>query len=208
MFKRRPTKVVKMLNNLSNVQVSINVKHDKTRMKLRMIDLTMEDLKVIKTVQPLIEKNIHTIVESFYADILKIPNLRKIINEYSTVDRLRDTLTTHIIDLFDGQIDESFLDKRYAVGKIHFHINLEPPAYMGAFQNLQNAILKVIYEEVLDREEVARIIVAVTKILNFEQQIVLEEYEIRNAKDRENQFQEVRNEIQGRVLGISTDLLA
>src|SRR5690625_4422082 len=80
--------------------------------QIEMIHLTKDDLKIVMYLKPLIEKNITTIVNDFYANIEKTPSLIKIINKFSAIDKLKGTLTTHIIEMFSGKIDEQFIKKR------------------------------------------------------------------------------------------------
>ena len=108
--------------------------------KMKMIDLSKSDLDVIKSIQPLIEKNIDLLVTTFYDTILDLDHLKEMVQKHSTVERLKKTLRRHMIELFDGNIDKNFINKRLKVANIHFKIGLEPSWYMGAFQNIQNSL--------------------------------------------------------------------
>lgn len=201
-------KIVKRLESIRNVHASIALLDQDILMKMEMINLKMEDLQIIHTIQPLIEENIEILVKDFYDTILKVDSLKEIIERNSSVNQLGDTLKTHLIELFNGCIDEDFINKRLKVAKIHFHIGLQPAWYMGAFQNLQNTLLKIIYRKVQDREEAEKISLAITKILSLEQQIVLEAYEKENANQREREFKQVRKEVQNKMLQTSKELVA
>lgn len=196
------------LSDLNNKNVSIDVKDVNIHSKMRMINLTVEDLQVIHSLQPLIEKNIDDLVNEFYGTIIKIQDLKSMVENHSTIDRLRNTLSVHLIELFNGKIDNDFLEKRLRVAKIHFHIGLKPAWYMGAFQNLQNTLVQIVFDNLEDAKEKQLSISAITKILSLEQQIVLESYETENIKGIEFQNNQVRDEIKGKVLGISRELVA
>lgn len=207
-LKREKIKKIKWLDQLNEVTGKIDVTDPKIITKMNMINLTKEDLMLLKCIQPLIEKNIDLLVDGFYDSILQIKELQVIIEKHSTVDRLRKTLKVHLVELFNGTIDQEFVMKRNKVASIHFHIGLKPAWYMGAFQNLQNTLFKIVYNEVHDRLEVEQISMVITKILSLEQQMVLEAYEEENNRQKERQYEDVKNEIKSRVIETSTELVA
>lgn len=94
--------------------------------QMGMISLSEHELQVIQAVQPIIKENIDNLVETFYKTILEVPTLKEIIKEHSTVDRLRATLKTHLVEMFDGSINENYLEKRKRVARVHYHIGIEP----------------------------------------------------------------------------------
>lgn len=148
----------------------------------QMIRLTTEDLSVIKSIQPLVKKHIGSITTQFYKTLEQEPLLMEIINKNSSVDRLKKTLARHVIQMFNGQIDQAFVEQRYKIAIMHEKIGLEPKWYLCAFQDLQLMLITFIEEAFDTKEELTTAIKSVTKILNFEQQIVLEAYENENRK--------------------------
>ncbi|WP_165867268.1 protoglobin domain-containing protein [Paenibacillus pinisoli] len=174
--------------------------------QLEMIELTLDDIRLAKSLQALIERHIDTIVDTFYQTITNVDQLKDIIVENSTIERLQFTLKAHLIEMFSGHIDEDFLKKRQRVASVHYRIGLEPKWYMGAFQNLQDTLLNLVYRHVEDREQLIRISTVITKILNFEQQIVLEAYEKENVRQRELQYERVKEELKHKITVVSEDM--
>lgn len=205
---RSNEKKKRWLDASQELTVVIDVVKPSIQMKMEMIHLTEHDLKVIKTIQPLVEQNIDRLVEEFYNTILKVSELREMIERYSTVDRLRKTLKVHLVELFNGDVDELFLEKRFRVAKTHYRIGLEPAWYMGAFQNVQNTLLSIIFDEVSHRDELQAIIAVTNKILSFEQQIVLEAYETENLQKLNAQFESGKANLKNIMTEVSEGLLA
>ena len=189
-------------------QGSIDLSEPQALMQLAMIDLTERDLKLIHAFQPIVELHIDELVDSFYDTILKVEELKSIIQSHSTIDRLRTTLKTHMIELFSGKIDKGFLEVRLRVAKVHFHIGLQPRWYLSAFQNLQNSLFSLVYQNVQKQTDQQAFLLAISKVLSFEQQIVLEAYENENLREREGQYDRVKTEIKNKILVISEELLA
>lgn len=80
--------------------------------QLQMLNLTEEDLKYLKVFKPHVAENISQIVDMFYKNMGMEQRLVNIINDYSSVDRLKVTLQRHICEMFDGVIDSEYLAKR------------------------------------------------------------------------------------------------
>lgn len=171
-----------------------------------MVDLTDEDLWVLSRLKPLVTEHIETIVTRFYQNLEHESSLMEIIHDNSSVDRLKKTLTIHIQEMFSGVIDEAFLEKRIRIAHVHLRIGLLPKWYLGAFQDLLLSMLKI-FENALTDEEYRRSVKAVTKILNIEQQIVLEAFEDEHARLRRLD-EESKNELHRQIKDTSGSLAA
>lgn len=160
--------------------------------QLQMIQLGDSDLELIERLQPLIKEHLEQIVAEFYQSVYVESSLIELINTHSSVERLKLTLKNHVSEMFSGIIDEQFIAKRNQIAHVHVHLGLRTDWYMAAFQNLLYTILKLVYEHYKADEQLFHYIGAVTKILSFEEQLVLKAYEVEmNAKkEREEQVRE------------------
>ncbi|MFC4411559.1 protoglobin domain-containing protein [Chungangia koreensis] len=149
---------------------------------LSMIDLTEQDLAILKTMQEPLHQNVHTIVANFYLNLEKENTLQEIIGDHSSVERLRVTLTRHISEMFDGTIDQAFVEKRRRIAVIHARIGLVPKWYLSAFQDLLNSFFEIVQQTNYHPSEQLTILKSLSKMLNFEQQLVLTIYEEKNEE--------------------------
>lgn len=174
-------------------------------LQLKMIDLTDEDLKLLASISPVIEPYIDQIVDEFYRILMSIPAIKTLIETHSSVDRLQKTLNQHFREMYIGIIDERYIERRVRVAHTHVRIGLEPKWYMAAFQNLQRFVFTI-----MERENILDLpaIIAVTKIYNFEQQIVLEAYEQRMQLEKERSDQEIKGQLKAKILHLIEDLAA
>ena len=161
--------------------------------QLQMIQLTDMDLELIEKLQPLLKEHLEQIVAGFYQSVYVETSLIELINRNSSVERLKLTLKNHLFEMFSGTIDEQFIAKRNQIAYVHVHLGLRTDWYMASFQNLLHTILKIVYENYKADELLFHYIGAVTKILSFEEQLVLKAYEAEmNAKkEREEQTKEI-----------------
>lgn len=163
-------------------QVKIELPKEVTTPKqLSMISLSTYDLQILLAYKPYVTENIEQIVSHFYKTIGHEPRLLSIINEHSTIERLKKTLKIHIQEMFSGKIDQQFMLKRNRIAEVHLHIGLDPKWYIAAFQDLLNSFIDMTETLPFNEKDKFSLVRAISKILNLEMQIVLEAYE--------NQFQ-------------------
>ncbi|WP_368504332.1 protoglobin domain-containing protein [Alkalihalophilus sp. As8PL] len=187
-------------------EVKIDVSEE-VALQLRLIDLNKEDLVRIKMIQPLIHDHIDEIVDNFYKNLYRNPTLTTIIKDHSTVDRLKRTLTKHIEEMFAGTIDAAFVEQRNRIAHAHVVIGLEPKWYMCAFQDLFLSITTMLKEHSTNPTQCLDAILSVSKILNIEQQLVLEAYENENERNRQKEIEE-RHNLQAKVNVTAEELAA
>src|SRR5699024_1566838 len=113
--------------------------------------------------------------------------LRNIINEHSSIDRLKKSIKSHIIEMFSGTIDELYLEKRKTVAVRHVDIGLTQEWYIASFQSVFNSIYSLITDHYPAREDCDLATTALNKLLNFEQQLVLTAYDEELNRLKENE---------------------
>lgn len=174
--------------------------------QMKLIGIHEEELRRLKSFQPYVVAGIQDVAEVFYRNVLEIPSLRKIIEERTQIDPLKKTLGSYIIAMFDGIFNEETIERKRKLARMHFKIGLEPKWYMGTFQQLQEVIIALIVKDILDSALREQIMLTVSKLINLEMQIVLEEYEKENIKLRNMQYDIVKNELKNKMSSISQDL--
>ncbi|MBD8005656.1 globin-coupled sensor protein [Bacillus norwichensis] len=198
------------MNHSEKVNTKVGTKIGDTSIldKINMINLTEKDLKLLKSIQPLVKENIERLVDDFYSIVMKVASLKEIIQKNSTVERLKKTLRVHIIEMFDGNIDQSFIDKRLKIAKVHYVIGLEPAWYMGSFQGIHDTLTHLAFKSVKDKRKLQSLLSAINKILSLEQQIVLEAYDRENMIKLNAQFEEGKIYLKNQMTSVSEGLVA
>ncbi|MGG4267508.1 protoglobin domain-containing protein [Peribacillus simplex] len=149
-----------------------------------MIHLTIADLCIIRSLQDEVKDHLDHIIENFYNNLKNESSLMQIITDNSSVDRLKKTLHRHMFEMFSGTIDDAYIKQRYVIAQVHVRIGLQPKWYMSAFQDLLQSLIIHVLPDIRNIEQYQDNILAITKIFNLEQQIVLEAYELENEKIR------------------------
>lgn len=172
------------------------------RLHLQMIRLTEEDLRLISLMQPFIAANQDQLADSFYECILQTDNLREIFSKHVDMGHLRAALSDHIIAMFAGRIDESYIERRFRIAVFHQKVGVPPKWYITLYQNLLTILLSFVHE-ISDRlSDVERMRQAITKLISFEQQLGLEAYEQRSQNEERKakaviEYQVLHDELTG-----------
>lgn len=118
-FKKHNNKTnVSILELSKNQQITFNVPtNSELKIQMDMLHISKEDLQIVKVLQPFIYEEIDWITEKFYSNITKQPNLIMIIERYSSIPKLKQTLKTHIKELFSGDMHEDFIEQRVRIAK-------------------------------------------------------------------------------------------
>jgi len=197
---------IQELNNISREPKLELRKYPELQLQMELIGLTSDDLHRIQSFQPHVEKGIEEIVSVFYERVLEIPSLRKIIEERTKIERLKQTVGSYMIEMFSGNITEQTIEQKRKIAQMHFKIGLEPKWYMGTFHQIQNIIISLINKETDSYYLKEKTIWTVSKLINFEMQIVLEEYEKENEKLRKKQYDLVKEELKNKISAICENL--
>lgn len=189
-------------------QVALDIsKYPELQKQTELLQLTLEDLAIIKQLQPLSKELIIEMVDSFYNSISQSSDLINIINKYSAIERLKGTLTRHITEIFNCHIDDEYIQQRIKIAHVHVHIGLKSKWYINSFQSLTTTFSKFIQQLELSNYDTALAINAFSKIINLEQQIVIEAYEIKQENER-IQAKEFKHNIVLSVQSTSQELSA
>ena len=181
--------------------------HPDLQKQLQLLKFTTQDLAILKQLQPEMEPYIPSMVERFYEAIRLNQDLIHIIQNTSHIEKLKGTLTKHIRDMFNCHIDKNYLDERQVIAKVHVRIGLRSKWYIASFQSLITSFGEYISNMPIGKDDAILAINAFNKIINFEQQIVIEAYENEEQRIREKN-EEIRNLIMDQVNSTAEEINA
>ena len=104
--------------------------------------LTAEELAAVQALGALLGgERMEKITSAFYARVTAVPQLRRIIETYSSIPSLKRTFRQYLEELFQGQVDTRYVERRKAIGRTHVRVSLQPGWYMAAYGVLWEEIL-------------------------------------------------------------------
>lgn len=148
------------------------------------IGITEADLELLKSKEKEFNLIVSSLVEELYKQMTMEPELLLIIEQHSTLDRLKETQQWYFLSMVAGVIDEAFIERRLLIGKIHSRIGLTTNWYLGTYI-LYLDLATAYFERILPNEW-KPVIHALTKMFNLDSQLVLEAYEVDEKAKIEN----------------------
>ncbi|PEB56932.1 chemotaxis protein [Bacillus pseudomycoides] len=178
-FKKKNDNMNTSIIELSKTQqITFNMPtNSELKAQMDMLHITKEDLKIVKVLQPFIYEQLDWITEKFYTNITKQPNLIEIIERYSSVTKLKQTLKQHIKELFNGDIDQDFIERRVQIARRHVKIGLHRKWYTAAYQELFRSILKILKTRISTMDDFSYSVNVINKLFTLEQELVITAYE-------------------------------
>jgi len=104
-----------------------------------------EDVENLKRLAPVFAKHGRDITTRFYQTLERFPATAKLID--GRVDALQKTHAQWMSELFSGEYEEAYFDRRVKIGMVHVRIGL-PPYFVEAVMNfIRTEGLLAIHEE-------------------------------------------------------------
>ncbi|MEK4197025.1 globin-coupled sensor protein [Paenibacillus sp. FSL L8-0323] len=163
--------------------VMINLSPERLQ-QVSYIGITEADLELLKSKEKEFKLIVSSLVEELYKQMTMEPKLLHIIEQHSTLDRLKETQQWYFLSMASGVIDEAFIERRLLIGKIHSRIGLTTNWYLGTYI-LYLDLATAYFERILPNEW-KPVIHALTKMFNLDSQLVLEAYEVDEKAKIEN----------------------
>lgn len=187
----------------------IEVSEDRER-QLAYIGITNLELKLLQNHRPIFEKIVDEVVDRLYDRIEQVEELRGIITKYSTIERLKQTQRWYFMSLTDGHINEDFIEKRIQIGLIHSKIGLKSDFYLGSYMVYLDVATSIV-QQIMPNGWYP-VIHALSKMFNFDSQLVLEAYEgkekqkITDIADEQERLLLAITEVSQRLTGMIDEL--
>ena len=173
---KQPSVLIKPGYTPTRAPIFSEIEKGKNALQLMFVSLEEKDITTLMRLKPIMEKNVGKIVDAFYGHIQEVPNLTKIIQEHSTIQRLKQTLEKYILDMVSGDIGENYVVRRKVIGSVHNRIGLFPEWYIGAFSIIQHEVLQMLTRECDSWEEAQVYYYSFQKLCSFDMQIAIQTY--------------------------------
>ena len=132
---------------------------------------------------------------AFYDYQMSVPEIRRLIGEPETLERLKKSARTYILDLFGGPYDIAYVSTRLRIGMVHKRIGVPPQLYLSAFSALHELLDGLLCDAARRGEGPAELEAgrnALRKVLMFDMELVFDTY-IESLMD---EVESARKEIQ------------
>ncbi len=144
----------------------------------RFMSFTDEDASELRALLPIVEPRADAIVDAFYANVERWPELLDIIQRAgSGLDRLKAAQRRYLVELFQGEYGEIYFDRRLRIGAVHSRIGLTPQWYLGSYSTYYREITPLIMTKYRFRPgRCARAVGALNKIIALDSGLAMDMY--------------------------------
>ena len=206
-IKSKKKQVEQWLPSVNNQQVVFSITDVQIQNQFKAIGLTIDDIKMAKAIQDLIQEHSQQIAEDFYEKMSNIPEYIKIIERYSNKERWIDVHGKSLVSMLDGHFDDDYIKKLIRLAKGHHKLGVRPQWYIASFQILTSNIQKILFDSTPNHEEYFLFSNAVAKLLNFHQQIILEALNRTDMESKQVEFQKIKEDLKGKIFETSESLV-
>jgi signal transduction histidine kinase len=154
--------------------------------RLAFFDLGPEDTAELRAYRPLAEKTVDTIVDEFYAHLLRFPELDTLLRvEPDRIGKLRDLQRAYFLALSDGDFSPEYFESRLRVGDAHQRIGIRPVWYIGAFALYLRLALRALVTETGDGARILPAAEALIKAIFLDMSLAMNSYIYGGFVDRQ-----------------------
>jgi heme-based aerotactic transducer len=152
----------------------ISLSHDR-KIQADYSGINESDLELLKRHEADFHAVAEQVVEELYERITRQPELRQIIEQNSTLERLKETQRAYLLSLAEGRLDEEFVRQRLEIGKIHSRIGLSQQWFLATYTHYLDICTRHFRSAApQDWQDVIR---ALYRLFNFDSQLILEAYQ-------------------------------
>jgi len=145
--------------------------------QLIFLGISKETLSYVKEASVILVPYKAEIINTFYEAVTSIPSLRQMINDHSSLDRLKKTMSRYLEQFFQAELDDDYVRSRMTVGHVHSRIHLSAEHFISAHHLLVQTMTAILVEKLHQRPDtLMRTMLAVQKLAAFDQQLIVEVY--------------------------------
>ncbi len=117
------------------------------RERLDFVKLDTSARDSLRSLQPLIRKEIRAGLDAFYAQVRNFPEPRKFFSSDSHISSAADRQQQHWDIIAAAEFGESYVNGVRAIGQVHARIGLEPRWYIGGYALLSEHLIKAVIKD-------------------------------------------------------------
>ena len=183
--------------------------------RLAFLGLDAQTKATLAAVKPQIAKALPAVIDAFYADMKRWPNMVAMFKNQASMDHAKQRQLQHWLNLFSGSFDESYFDSVRAIGRVHSVLGLEPRWYMGGYAVTLSRLYSVLISGATSRlrpaEAEARLTatlravnLAVMLDMDLVISVYLEENAARHARHLDDISRTLDEHVRGMVHGVAS----
>lgn len=143
--------------------------------RIAYFEITQEDLDRLAAHRSFAEQHMDEVVERFYDLILEHPETAAFMEDAERMRRLKRLQRSYFLNLFDGKIDQAYVEDRLRVGSTHERVGLPFKWYMGSYSRYLLILLDLL-SRAYPPEQAQPIYQSLQKVVFFDATLAIDSY--------------------------------
>jgi rsbT co-antagonist protein RsbR len=143
---------------------------------LELYSIKDEDILRIRSFGEVILPNLDKFVRLFYDWLRKQPEFEEFFPDEESLTHTQKMFRGYWEELFRGELDDVYLEKRQRVGETHARIGLPLTIYFAAMNTSLKLLTEDLYEDNLLKDDYIPAVRAVTKLVHLDTSVAVETY--------------------------------
>ena len=141
------------------------------------VRITEGDIELLRSLSPTIERNVDSIVDQFYEHMLAFDEPKTFFIAEPTLQRAKAAQREYLLDLFQGNYDDAYIERRLQIGVVHERIGLSAKWYLGGNAVFFQMIVALLARKYRFRANtLSKCILALNKVMTLDQELVMDTY--------------------------------
>lgn len=138
--------------------------------------VTDEDLGALKRLGERITPKIDAVVEGFYEWLKTLPEFEVYFPDQMMIDHVKGLQRDYWLEVFKGEIDQPYVDRRTTVGETHARIGLPLGIYFSAVNRAVTLLSVDLYDGSLNADDYTAAVIALNKVASMDTALIVDTY--------------------------------
>ncbi len=153
-----------------------HVSPEKIKDFIEYINLSNEEIQLIKEVGYKTKEIPDEIISEFYRFLLNFPEIKKILEEkIEILDELKQKHKTYLKQILNGKFDIDYIISRFTIGYVHAKEGIPSNSHIGAYGKYIEEVFKFLKPNIIE-EKREKFFTAFFKVILFDLSLSLESY--------------------------------
>ncbi|WP_163970449.1 methyl-accepting chemotaxis protein [Oceanobacillus halotolerans] len=141
---------------------------------LKLLQITEEDFENVERLDSLMEEHAEEIASRHYGMIMRIPEIREIMEKNSTYERYTSAITQYFKELSKPKFTADYIAYRKKIGRIHSQIGLTDEWYIGSYMRVYEYLIPIIVKKFrYSPNTITSTILSLIRIITFDTLVVI-----------------------------------
>lgn len=151
--------------------------NERFKEKLDFLAISQVRRQAVTNLSSIYKEHRNYILDNFYERLLNISDFRKIIEDNSSLERLKVTFDRHFTSLFEDELNLEYVFKRRRIAFTHARIGVLPNWMISAYTLINQLIIPLIVKEYgRDQRKMLDTLLAYDSLVTIDIQIIVETY--------------------------------